>query len=412
MNHFEESPPAWPEPIPPAAKRKDGFWQRLAKRRFLLISILIHVVFAVLAALFVVQRFSTHTITFTSAPPSNDASKHALDHPVQMAKKQTTSAPLLAQRIVSTGLSKITLPEMPTMPATDDFTPSKMAGMGGNAMGLGLGSSGGGGGGGGGGVPFFGLRDHSDNALVGTFYDLKQSASRRDTRMTPKKYAQEVTNFIQNGWNSTFFNRYFKGSKPLYATQIFTPIIPADEGPKEFDLQKLVKPRMWVVVYKGKVTAPDTGIYHFVGAGDDVLMVKFDGRLVLARNYDNPDFGVVQTHWRPMANYDYGWSNIPNGFAKGDAINVVAGHVYSIQIIIGEQPGGSTSDDLLIQKEGVDYQKDAKGNPILPVFRTADTKLADLRRHQTYPPHMDGGPIWKGVAGPAASGMDDFDFGN
>jgi hypothetical protein len=55
----------------------------------------------------------------------------------------------------------------------------------------------------------------------------------------------------------------------------------ATEGPKAFDVAKDVQPRMWVVHYKGIVTPPESGTYHFVGGGDDTLFVKFDGKNVL-----------------------------------------------------------------------------------------------------------------------------------
>ena len=63
------------------------------------------------------------------------------------------SAPAQAKRITTTGLSKVSLPDMPVISTSTDFTPGKMAGMGGTGMGLGMAGGMGGAGGGGGGGP-------------------------------------------------------------------------------------------------------------------------------------------------------------------------------------------------------------------------------------------------------------------
>jgi hypothetical protein len=133
-------------------------------------------------------------------------------------------------------------------------------------------------------------------------------------------------------------------------------------------------------------------------------MVRLNGTVVFARNWDNPHFGVVDTNWRPKGEYDYGFSNIPNGFAKGNAMQLEAGKPYPIEILIGEQPGGSAFFCLLVEKQGVEYRKDGKGNPILPIFRLAEQK-GSLPQGE-YPPHEDKGPIWKGVARPSGSLLD------
>lgn len=404
-NHFAT-------PTPPPARRRT-LWQRITGSRFLFISILVHVLFALAATAWVVQTITTkRKLTFTSAPPSPNPSQRAMEHQVQMAKKQQTmSAPAMPKHIVSTGMAKVTLPEMPAMPAMNSIAaPTKMAGMGGTGFGLGpsAGVIGSGGGGGGGPVPFFGFRSQPGiGALVGNFYDLKQDRSRKPTGMTPQKYAQTITEFLKSGWHDSEFSRFFKSPQPVYTPQIFIPNLPADQGPAAFQLEKIVQPGMWIVHYKGRVSPPESGTYHFVGAGDDVLLVKFDNKLVLARCWDNPSFGVIETNWKPVADYDYGFSLIPKGFAKGDAIQVQAGEFYPMEVLIGEQPGGSTFASLLIEKEGVDYKKDAKGNPILPVFRLTNTKLPDKGE---FPPHTDDGPIWKAekLSAGGGTGLDFF----
>ena len=110
-----EHPLTAPEILHVPAEPSRTLWQRVANSRFLFISILVHLVFALGATAYVVQTIvAKRKLTFISAPPSPNPNTRALEHQVQMAKKQQTmSAPAMPKRIVSTGLAKVSLPEMP-----------------------------------------------------------------------------------------------------------------------------------------------------------------------------------------------------------------------------------------------------------------------------------------------------------
>jgi hypothetical protein len=253
----------------------------------------------------------------------------------------------------------------------------------------------------------FGMKESSPDALAGTFYDLKQTRRGKPTGITPDDYHKVFRRFVSENWRESILDDYFKAPQTLYATQIMIPNMPADEGPRAFDLGKEVKPSRWLVHYRAKVSPPEDGVYHFVGAGDDVMIVRFNGKTVLDRCWHQQS-----SPWQPARNYDYGWTKIPNGFAKGDAIRVRAGQWYDIEILIGEQPGGLVFACLLIEKEGVEYEKDARGNPILPVFRVADLPMPPLKDGQTLPPYQGEGPVWRakssGSARTGASLLDAF----
>jgi len=110
--------------------------------RFFLISILVHVGFGVAAAYFVVQKIQTkRKMTFQEGPPVVNATHRAIEHKVSMVqKKKTGGAPPQNRRIVSTGISAISLPEMPRMPSSSLMTPSAMPGMSGAGFGAGAGT--------------------------------------------------------------------------------------------------------------------------------------------------------------------------------------------------------------------------------------------------------------------------------
>jgi len=263
------------------------------------------------------------------------------------------------------------------------------------SMGAAGGMGGTGVGGGGGSIPLFGMRDPG-KGLKGTFYDLKQNRARQPTNMTPQGYAMEISGFLKRGWSAAHFSRFYKAPTSLYATQIFMPDMDANKGPAAFSVKKEVQPRMWLVHYKGTVTPTENGVYHFVGRGDDILLVRFDNKLVLSASWDNPPLEVVDTKWVPKGSYNYGWpANCPYGFIKGDAINVRAGVAYPIEILIGESPGGRCEFALMLEKEGTIYRKDERGNPILPVFRLADSKMPPLEPGESLPVYEEQGPLWR-----------------
>jgi len=265
-------------------------WERTSGK-FLFISIGAHVLFGVIAALLVVQHYQgARKLTFKGGPPSPNPSTRALEHKVQMAKKQSTmSAPALAKKITTTGLAKVSLPEMPAMPKLA-APPVKMVGAGGADVSFNPGgmSASSGSGAGGAAVPFFGLREsRGGGALVGKFYDLKQLKNGTPSKLDEKNYPGELGKFL-NGWNEATFANYFAGPNQLYTTQVFIPKMSANQAPVEFGLGGRVQPKMWVVHYKGTVIPTESGTFRFVGMADDVLVVRFAGKVVLDCGSTNP----------------------------------------------------------------------------------------------------------------------------
>jgi len=371
-------------------------WKKLTSGRFLFVSILVHILFALIAVVLVVQVISPkRKVVFTSAPPVKEPERHE----IQMAKKQKSmSAPAPVKRVLTTGLSKIALPEMPPMPAAAPSLPTSMAGMGGPGLGLGSGGMGGGSGSGGGGIPFFGVRNAQ--GLAGTFYDLKQTPDRKPTGIgtNPGKvpyhdtqYEEVVKHFVRGGFSPQSLEHYFQGSVPIYAQQIFVPGIKADDGPKAFGLEKDVRPSRWIVVYRGKVIAPDSGSYRFVGWADDVIVVRFNHNLVLDGSFAN----VSDWKRKKVYHYDFPHRGFAYaGFVVGDAVSVTKGEAYDIEVMIGESPGGDFFAQLLMEKVGEKYDKDKAGNPILPVFRVANVPTPDTSKSNGSVPTAPNGPVW------------------
>ncbi len=132
-------------------------WRRLLHGRFLVVSILFHLLLAVLATYLVVQSFQPRKQTFQAGPKSPDPSTRAIEHKIQVKKQSTLSAPPQAARITTKGAAKVVLPDLPTLP-TSELSPAQMSGIGGSSgFGVGGGAMGGSGGSGPS-INFFGLQ--------------------------------------------------------------------------------------------------------------------------------------------------------------------------------------------------------------------------------------------------------------
>ena len=367
---------------PPPAKAK----RRLFSAGFLAVSIGFHLLLGLGAGYWVVQQMAAkRKLQFSGGPPTANPSKRALEHKISLQKRKNAGgAPAQAKRISVQGLaSNITLPEMPAMSTSNQFVAGRMSGMGGAGFGTGLGFGNGSGmgvggmGAGGLGLTMFGAR--GGGGLEGTFYDLKQTNDRQPNGMTPDRYNGAVRAWIEGGLKEPEMQRYFKAPTKLYATQFVLPDMAADEAPKAYGVAGLVKPSQWVAHYKGKVSPPKSGTFQFLGAGDDMLVVFIDHKLVL------------DASWYPVSNLnpraivpEGKYVDFPRGgYVKGEPVNVVQGQWYDIDILIGEQPGGRFFSCLCVEEEG------KKG---LPLFRVASGKMPKMHNP---PPFDTNGPVWR-----------------
>jgi hypothetical protein len=364
--------------------------------KFLYISIGVHMVFFIVAGALVVQQYQAQRkLTFKGGPPSPNRSTRAIEHKVQMAKKQNTMTAPAVSRIVTTGISKVSLPDMPAMPKIAGPQP-KMAGAGGTDVSFASGGTAalGGSTAGGGPVPFFGFREsRGGGSLVGRFYDLKQTKDKKPSGLDQDRgFPDELNKFVTSGWNEQHLQKYFVGPDPLYATQIFIPKIPADRGPRAFNLAG-VQPRMWVIHYKGKVIPPESGNYRFVGMADDILVVRFNGQVVLDSGSNRPSGKEPKRYYASdglKLDPSMDWYK---GLGVGDNIEVKAGQSYDMEVLIGEWPGGDFKAWLLIEKSGVEYQKDKGGHPILPIFKTQAGQPSASSGEA--PVFAKEGPVWR-----------------
>ena len=175
----------------------------------------------------------------------------------------------------------------------------------------------------------------------------------------------------------------------------------------------------WVAVYSGYVVAPFTGLFRFVGIGDDALVVRFNRQLVLDYGYYSSSLGkeisgpqdclepAAQNQGRRILLPEKGLYSdkletyFPDvygarGVAKGLPIPVRKGDIYPIEILFSDIGGGSFSMALFIERLSSSGKPLREAPEKLPLFRTN----SDLPEHpeDAYHPDFDeNSPIWKVV---------------
>ena len=248
----------------------------------------------------------------------------------------------------------------------------------------------------------FGVTNPSGSALEGTLYDTKQTRGGSPTNLSEAQFTELLSKFVNGGWKESDFNKFFKADVKLYAAQFYIPRSSAAEAPKAFKCEKQVQPSRWIAVYRGKVKAPKSGKFRFVGAGDDSLVVRFNNENVFDYGWFQATLGKMTTgeNWKnamlnkqgfdmekkvlqkaginvpPVTFYKYEssphWNNALGGVAAGKTFTVKEGQTYPIEILVSEIPGGEFGMTLLIEEVGAKpFSVDKKtGSPILPLFRT------------------------------------------
>ncbi|MEA3207575.1 MAG: hypothetical protein QOE70_632 [Chthoniobacter sp.] len=217
----------------------------------------------------------------------------------------------------------------------------------------------------------FGSTEKTSGSLIGIFYDLKQNQQRQAVKAD---YLRTMGEFLDSGWDEAVLSRFFRGTKPIYATEVFIPWMGAGAAPKAFELEKIVRPEQWFVIYKGQVSPPEDGTYRFVGLADDVLAVAVNGKTELVSN-----FGNAQTSkWREAAPAE-AIKVEPGKLRRGDWFEARKGKIVDLDILIGEHPGTAFGAWLLIERKGVKYPvvTDPKfgEQQVLPVFQVKKTAL-------------------------------------
>ena len=387
----------------PLARPRRTLWQRVGGEG-LALSVLIHILLILIAVVWVV---STITDNAGKKDPNNFATGAGGGSGGPTAKQFKTKAVPKNIKSLAKANSRITSKNanstlaVASLPSMSNPLLSAGAVGGGSSKGFGGGSGGGigsgkgvGVGGGKNFVSLFGAKGGAGGAgLIGTFYDLKQTAGGTPTKMMEQSgiplYRAAVREFLERDWRpAASFSRYYKAPDALVAGQLYIPTVNATEAPKAYGVEKKVRPSRWVVHYKATVEVPTSLPFRFVGSGDDWLIVRWNRKIALDDGYETftvsrdaktqsmfyKDFGQKQDDEykvaaRPLGRLKAGpWIS---GHKKGDT--------FEIEVLMGETPGGLFDVYLTVEaaKSGDRTNNTFVGEGKLKLFRCNTDPLPD-----------------------------------
>ncbi len=429
-----------------AELRKNALRNRLSSLGASLLLIVLGGLILFFTAVLIVKETAAEFVSYN--PPTKDAPP--TERQVQQdltSKASSPSANVAPSVMVAVGAtSPVQMAAVDLdMASPDDFGIGEeiSMGIGSGGIGDGLGSGGSG----------LGDGESGGSALTGTFYDLKQKRSGASTGIRPPqgvggqvpdadvpKIHEALHDFMRN-WSEASLRQYYTSETKLYASNFYLPSCKAEYAPAAFQCKDRVKPAAWVVVYRGKVRAPKSGKFRFVGTGDDLLAVRFNNKQVLEAGWCIPSTyakdqgtkagsrGALKTeHGKAyhqaikegkdsghrdyvIANYDGvgKWNRELGGLTAGTPFEVKEGNTYPIEILISEVPGGAFGFVLLLDE----YDEDSKSwkfpGKTLDLFRTNFSEpnkqeLEDLVRKENClegpmecPPYNADSLIWVAV---------------
>jgi hypothetical protein len=120
--------------------------------------------------------------------------------------------------------------------------------------------------------------------------------------------------------------------------------------------------------YKGKLVHREGITFRFWGHGDDILVVRVDGEIVLNASW--PGTEPVYSKWTNVTADNRKYFLGSQRAVVGDWITLEPGVPLDMEVVLGEVPGGVFCAMLLVEEKGVEYERNRQNGPILPIFKT------------------------------------------
>lgn len=334
-----------------------------------LLSILIHAALFLLAGMLVIFTVVKPREVEFEAPKAVERPKIKLKKPKVKIRK--TSRPKQTQRIV-TKVNRASMPDI-QLPEMSGMGDGLVGDLGGFDMLPDLSE-----------ISSIGSEQSIGNDFVGTFYDLKRDRSGRynNTGLSYGDFGSGliywdlINEFLESGWKTSKLTRYYRAMRNLYTTMFVTPPIDSIIAPLAFG-DPDAGGSFWIVHYEGKLVCPAThtnGItFRFWGQGDDFLIVRVDGKIVLGSAWPDGTVNttVLGTLWDSDSADALKYVMGNNRSTVGDWITLEPNESLDMEVLIGDW-GGASCFMLAIEEEGVEYERNRQGSPILPAFKTAE----------------------------------------
>ncbi len=382
-------------------QRPDPWKERLLRSGYLLGAILLHLIVFLLVATLVIWKapppppndvFRGVAIKTAPPPPQPPSSGEAANNP-QFEPQQDVVPVVTPASVITTANSTFTVDTSKVLDqALSHFSDQ-------TAKSSGLSSGGGGTNGTGNG---FGSFTGSSAQLSGYLIDLKQTGKRQPTGMNMARYYALLSKYINQGWDDSFFDSYYKSKAPIYTNDYAITTRPSGEGPKAFGLEKEVQPGLWVIHYHARVEAPQAGEYRLVGFADNVLMVKIRGETVLDGGWNpltskailHQIFPYALPSYISVASKSHGSHDAH--LKIGPAFRVDNADPVDMDVLIGDD-GGICSFFLLIERVGNMYEETPDGTPRYPFFQLGTGPAPILSDNEEHPPYGATPEPWSGA---------------
>lgn len=378
-----------------AALRRNAWYNKLAALAASAACIAVGGGILFLTAVYIATEQAAEFITYVA--PAEDAPPRPTPTTAHLsAKVAAPSAAAVAPAVIVAAAAAPVAMAQVEVPLGDDFSDGLGIDLGmGMEVNLGDGLGEGGDG--------FGSSQGGGSALEGTFYDLKQTkngapnANAVNGRVNKDGIVAVLNDFIKT-WNPSALGKFYQSPTKLYAGNFCIPACNADYAPFAYQCQDKVKPAGWASVYRGRVRAPKSGTFRFVGTGDEVIIVRFNREIVLEAGYILPRLGktYAETHVAgknkgsaDFRRYEAGlqngtdrhhkgyeffphpdtplWNAELGGLTAGKEFRVTEGQVYPIEVLVSEVPGGAFGMVLFIQDTTHGKSNDYR---TLQLFRT------------------------------------------
>jgi hypothetical protein len=330
-------------------------------------SLLFHVGIFFIAGLFVVFTVVNRPEPEFQPPPAIERPKMKLKKPKVKVKKSSNPRP--SSRIVA----KVKTREMPDiqLPDLEGVGDGLLGGSGfGEFMDLPEVEQ----------ITVLGSENSIGSDLVGTFYDFKRNSAGKftglseDDRFFRPIFLGEANEFIRSGFSPSSLRQYYRSDRKLYASCLVVSPIWTSIGPSAFDTPDSGG-GFWMVHYKGKLVHKDGITFRFVCQSDYFTVISVDNEIVWAGVWNTPDrfteFSyLVGGMYKPR--FETRRRFIGNDrIMAGEWITLEPGEAKDIDIIIGDE-NGQCGWIIAVEEEGVEYEEDQYGEPIYPIFRTAE----------------------------------------
>ena len=232
-----------------------------------------------------------------------------------------------------------------------------------------------------------GKGQNTEGCLIGILIDFKRDGKgERRTDYNANKYWSDVKSLVDANFSPEALSKFCVLPKRVALTHLWIPPQSANNGPKAFGAETLMKPAGWGAYYKGDLLATENAKYRFWGYFDDMLVVKVDDNTVLESNWGTNGSNPMHiTGFQSSDKSAIGKVKCPQrgtSMVPGHWFEAKKGKKLKMELICGERPGGAVGGLLLIEKMGYEYQKGPDGKPLIPIFCSRPLSMKEKKAFQ------------------------------